>query len=72
MKDQANKDSLKAAAPYSKLTSLASGNEKCLQILAIVLSILAGGAMPSFVFLIGYILDAFNPGDESREAAEER
>lgn len=60
-KEQANKDSLKAGVPYSKLIGEADKSEKCLLIFGYILAILAGAALPSFVFFIGYILDAFNP-----------
>ena len=47
--------------PYSKLYSLASGSDKCLMYCGWISAMITGCGMPSFVFLIGDVIDSFKP-----------
>jgi len=51
------------AVPYSKLYSLESGTDKCYRFLGWGASIIAGLAMPSFVYFMGDIVDTFDPSE---------
>ena len=49
--------------PYSKLYTYASGSDKCLLIVGWIAAAITGLGMPSFVFLIGSVIDSFNVAD---------
>jgi len=46
---------------YSKLCSLESGGDKCKRITGWLAAIITGAALPSFVFLMGDLVDSFDP-----------
>lgn len=48
------------AVPYSKLYCLASRSDKTLMIIGWIFASIAGFGMPSFVFLIGNVIDSFD------------
>ena len=47
--------------PYRKLYSLANGSDLCLMWCGWLAAIVTGLALPSFVFIMGDIIDSFNP-----------
>ena len=56
---------MSAGVKYSKLYSLATRGEMCFMYIGWLTASLAGLGMPSFVFLIGSIVDSFNPATTS-------
>ena len=55
---------------YSKLYTYASGADKIYFYLGLISAILCGLGVPSFVFLIGDIIDAFNPNSSPEETLD--
>jgi hypothetical protein len=55
---------------YSKLYTYASGGDKIYFWLGLVSAVLCGLGLPSFVFLIGDIIDAFNPNSSPEETLD--
>ena len=53
--------------PYSKLYSLGTKGDKCNMIIGWVFAVLTGMGLPSMVFLIGNMLDSFNPTKSNKD-----
>lgn len=64
-KEEGGTKSLGAGVKFSKLYSLASRSDMCLMYTGWLCSALSGFGMPSWVFLIGEILDTFNQVNNS-------
>jgi hypothetical protein len=47
--------------PYSKLGQIGSSADNCFKYIGLIGSALAGFTIPSFVFIMGDILDALDP-----------
>ena len=60
-REKTGNDSIAATVPYSKLYSLASPSDRVLMVIGWISSSIAGLGMPSFVFLIGNVIDSFDP-----------
>ena len=66
-KEAGGSKSIGPGVKYSKLYSLATRSDMCLMYVGWALAALSGLGMPSFVFLIGYILDDFNSNTNTPE-----
>ena len=60
-KEQSKEDANHQGVPYSKLYCLADKQDKSIMIFGWIMALIAGAGLPSFVFLIGFILDAMGP-----------
>lgn len=60
-RDKSGTNTIGPTVPYSKLYSLASPADKLLMYIGCVSSCVTGLGMPSMVFLIGEIIDSFDP-----------
>lgn len=58
-RDMSGNNELDPVIPYSKLYKYASGSDKILMYIGWLMACLTGTGMPSFVFLIGNVIDAF-------------
>jgi len=67
-RERTGTNSIAPAVSYSKLYSLASSADKTLMAIGWVSAGIAGCGMPSFVFLIGNVIDSF---DTTRSGPEE-
>ena len=56
--------------PFSKLTSLASKEEKCQLYIGWIFACLSGCILPSFIFLIGDVFDSFSPDNDPEETRQ--
>lgn len=54
--------------PYSKLYCLASGKDKLYMVIGHVAAVITGIGLPSFVFLMGDVIDSFASFDEVLES----
>ena len=66
-RDKSGTNIIGPTVPYSKLYSLASTSDKTLMYIGFASSCLTGLGMPSFVFLIGDVIDSFNPYTTTRD-----
>ena len=64
-REQSGTNQLGPSVPYSKLYCLASSSDKLLMYIGWLASCVNGLGMPSFVFLIGNVLDSFDPNKSS-------
>lgn len=60
-RDMSSNNELGPMVPYSKLYSLASKQDRLLMYLGWICAGICGFGMPSFVFLIGNVIDSFTP-----------
>lgn len=66
-RDKSGTNTLGPTVPYSKLYGLASPADKTLMYIGWLSSSITGLGMPSFVFLIGNVIDSFNPNTTTKE-----
>lgn len=66
-KERSGTNQIGPSVSYSKLYCLSSGSDKALMIIGWLAAAIAGLGMPSFVFLIGDIIDSFDPSRNSAE-----
>jgi ABC-type multidrug transport system fused ATPase/permease subunit len=59
-RERSGTNALGPSVPYSKLYSLASSSDKTLMIIGWIAAGIAGFGMPSFVFIIGNVIDSFD------------
>ena len=59
------------SVPMSKLLSLATKGERCILYLAWSCSTITGLVLPSFIFLLGPVFDAFGPEQSKDESLEQ-
>jgi hypothetical protein len=66
MSDKSNKDkkSKENTVSYSKLYSLASPRDKLYMVIGHSAAAITGAGLPSFVFLMGEIIDSFNGSED--------
>jgi hypothetical protein len=67
-KHENNKKTLGPMVPYSKLYQLADRTDHILRYGGWLAAIITGLGLPSFVFLIGSVIDSFNPNTASPDA----
>lgn len=70
IKDQVNKDSIKQGVNYSKLYSLANSGDKAIMTFGWTVALISGCGLPSFVFLIGWVIDSFDPSTTEEDRDE--
>ena len=64
-RDKSGTNIIGPSVPYSKLYCLASRSDKVLMYIGWFTSMVNGLGLPSFVFLIGNIIDSFNSYEKS-------
>ena len=69
-RDMSAENKLEPMVGYFKLCSLASGSDKVLMWTGWVSALITGCGMPSFVFLIGDIIDSFKPTTEVQDTID--
>lgn len=60
-RDNSENKSVGPTVPYSKLYSLASPKEKAILYIGWIAAFITGLGMPSFVFLMGDVMNSFDP-----------
>jgi len=60
-RDMSGNNIIGPMVPYSKLYCLATPADKVLMYVGWAAAAITGCGMPSFVFLIGYVIDSFSP-----------
>lgn len=69
-RDMSGNKQLGPMVPYSKLYTFASGSDKLLMWTGWISAMITGCGMPSFVFLIGNVIDSFKPTTSPDETVD--